>query len=132
MAANLVLVLDKAVSTEAEVTALGIRCGDIVAIEPNFMFADDELCREPVTLTTRPASPCLWPWPRLRLKKKLTPARHTWVHIAVTEETGMGAAYGLPEDIHRVYCPGYRLRRTGTVLERAQGVHLRPRRPLGL
>ena len=28
---NLVLVLDKAVSTEAEVTALGIRCGEHIS-----------------------------------------------------------------------------------------------------
>ena len=38
---NLVVTLDKNVSTEADVTALGIRCGDIVAIDPNFAFADD-------------------------------------------------------------------------------------------
>lgn len=95
---NLVLVLDKEVSTEADVTALGIRCGDIVAIEPNFMFADDGYIKSRF-LDDKACVAILMTMAKAAAEKKLTPARHTYVHIAVTEETGMGAAYGLPEDI---------------------------------
>lgn len=95
---NLVVTLDKNVSTEADVTALGIRCGDIVAIDPNFAFADDGYIKSRF-LDDKACVAVLMAMAKAAAEKQLKPARHTWVHISVTEETGMGAAYGLPEDI---------------------------------
>lgn len=95
---NLVIVLDKAVTTEAETLALGVRCGDIVALEPNFILADDGYIKSRF-LDDKACVAVLMAMAKTAAEKKLAPRRHTWVHISVTEEIGMGAAYGLPEDI---------------------------------
>lgn len=95
---NLVVVLDKKVSTEAETLALGIRCGDIIALEPNFMLADDGYIKSRF-LDDKACVALLMTLAREAAQGNLSLSRHTYVHIAVTEETGMGAAYGLPEDI---------------------------------
>ena len=91
-------VLDEDVKSREDAVALGIKNGDIVAIDPKFTltdsgyiksrFLDDKLS---VAITMALA--------RYISQKAITPKRRVWLHITVYEEIGHGGSSSVPKGI---------------------------------
>ena len=94
---NMLLYLDEDIHCAADVDALGIRCGDFIALDPCTVFTPsgyiksrflDDKASVAVLLT-------LLKW----LKEKgITLSRHVTAHFSLYEEIGHGGASGIPDD----------------------------------
>ncbi|MBQ9535325.1 MAG: M42 family metallopeptidase [Clostridia bacterium] len=98
---NTEIVLDEHVSTEEEVKALGIRCGDIVALDPQLVITPSGFVKSRF-LDDKSCVAALLAYAKMLKEEKKTPARHVYAHISVTEEVSMGANYGMPEDMEEM------------------------------
>ena len=92
------VVLDEAVSSAAEVAALGIQVGDIVCFDPRTRrtqsgylksrFLDDKL-----------SVGILLGFAKYIADHKISLPRRTWVHVTVYEEVGHGGSGSVPEGV---------------------------------
>jgi putative aminopeptidase FrvX len=98
---NLFLYLDEEVRSAEDATALGVRCGDIVALDPQTVFTesgylksrflDDNTCVA-VLLTLR----------KYIKEQNLSLSRHVTMYFSLYEEIGHGGSGGFPEDTEEV------------------------------
>lgn len=89
------VVLDEDISSEADARKLGIEVGDIVCFDPRTRrtasgylksrFLDDKL-----------SVGILIAFSKFLKDQRITPPRHTWIHITVYEEVGHGACASVP------------------------------------
>ncbi|MDR0929848.1 MAG: M20/M25/M40 family metallo-hydrolase [Oscillospiraceae bacterium] len=94
---NLYLFLDEDVRTAADAAALGIGCGDFVAVDPGTVFTDSGYIKSRFLddKASVAAILALMKW----LKDTGTaPRRHLTALFTLYEEVGHGGSVGLPED----------------------------------
>lgn len=94
---NLFLFLDEDVHSQEDVAALGIRCGDIIAIEPSTAFTPSGYIKSR-HLDDKASTAILLTFMRMLREEGITPPRHLTAHFSLYEEIGHGGACGIPED----------------------------------
>lgn len=98
---NLEVVLDEDVKTDADVRALGICAGDIVAVEPRFRVTPNGYIKSRF-LDDKASAAVLLAYAKYLRDEGKTPARNTWLNFTVYEEIGHGGAAGIPDCIREM------------------------------
>ena len=94
---KLFIYLDEDVKTRDDVEKLGIRRGDIIALDPATVFTDSGYIKSRF-LDDKACVALLLAY-LYRLKKEgITPSRKVTAHFAAYEEIGHGGCCGIPED----------------------------------
>lgn len=94
---NFYLCLDEDVRTAADVAALGIQCGDTVALDPNTVFTPSGYIKSRF-LDDKVSVAVLLTYMKALREEGITPGRHITAHFSLYEEVGHGGASGLPGD----------------------------------
>ena len=94
---NVEVVLDECVTTEEETKALGIRPGDIIALEPRFRITKSGYVKSRF-LDDKASVACLLGFAKYLKEEKIELPRRVDLLITVFEEVGHGGAFGIPED----------------------------------
>lgn len=93
---NFFLYLDEDVHTAQEVAALGIRCGDLIALEPSTVFTESGYIKSRF-LDDKASVAVLLAYMKRIKDEQVTPARHVTCYFSLYEEVGHGGA-SLPPD----------------------------------
>ena len=96
---NVCVVLDEAVKNPAEVRALGIETGDLIALEPRYVYANGYLKSHFVD--DKACAAVLFTFIRALKESGAALSRKVYAYFALYEEIGHGTAY-LPEGIRDV------------------------------
>ena len=94
---DLVLWLDENVHSKADVEALGIRPGDIVALEPNLVITDNGYIKSRF-LDDKAAVAVVLTYLYYLKEENVVPGRKFTAHFSMYEEIGHGGACGIPAD----------------------------------
>lgn len=98
---NFFLYLDEDVKSAADVAALGIGCGDFVALDPCTVFTDSGYIKSRF-LDDKASVAAMLTYMKFLRDERLTPSRHITAHFSFYEEVGHGGASGMPEDTTEV------------------------------
>lgn len=98
---NLFLYLDEDVHTDQDVAALGIRCGDIVAPEPNTVFTPSGYIKSRF-LDDKVSVAILLTLMKYSKEQQIVMPRHVTMHFSLYEEIGHGGSCGIPADTEEV------------------------------
>jgi len=94
---NMVVSIDEDVSCAADVRALGIRPGDIVAVEPDTVFTDSGYIKSRY-IDDNAAVAILLTYLKYIRDEKVIPSRKVYAFFTMFEEKGFGSTTGVPED----------------------------------
>ncbi len=94
---NLYLYLDEDVQSAEDVAALGIRCGDVLALEPNTVFTPSGYIKSRF-LDDKVSVAVLLTYMRHLKEEDIVLSRHVTVYFSLYEEVGHGGASGVPND----------------------------------
>lgn len=94
---NTVLVLDEVVHTKAQTAALGVCCGDGIAVEPQYRVTDSGFVKSRF-LDDKASCACLLQLMRDVADGKVKLARRVTLLFTEYEEIGHGGACGIPAD----------------------------------
>lgn len=94
---NFFLYLDEDVHTPQDVAALGIRCGDTVALDPDTVFTSSGYIKSRF-LDDKASVAILLAYMKAIKDEGVTLSRHITAHFSLYEEVGHGGASGLPAD----------------------------------
>ncbi len=92
------IVLDADVKSDADVRALGIETGDIVAFEPRTRISADGWIKSRF-LDDKLSVGALLGLAKYLKDKGVAPKRRVWAHITVYEEVGHGGSASVPEGV---------------------------------
>ncbi|GHU82337.1 peptidase M42 [Clostridia bacterium] len=98
---NFFLYLDEDVHSPDDVAALGVRCGDVIALDPATVFTPSGYIKSRF-LDDKTSVAILLTFMRAVREEKIALARHVTVHFSFFEEIGHGGASGIPEDTAEV------------------------------
>ncbi|MBR6006304.1 MAG: M20/M25/M40 family metallo-hydrolase, partial [Clostridia bacterium] len=96
---NVCVVLDENVKSAADTRALGIETGDMIALEPRFVysngylkshFVDDKACAAVLLAAMKELN-----------EKNITPSRKVYAYFAAYEEIGHGTVW-MPQDVRDI------------------------------
>lgn len=96
--ANMEVRIDAHTSSAGDTRALGIRVGDVVAIDPRVELSDCGFVRSR-HLDDKASVATIYGALRALAAAGLKPRQRTTIHISNYEEVGHGAAAGLPDDL---------------------------------
>ena len=94
---TMVVILDENVKTKAEVSALGIRNGDFVSVDPRCQFTKNGYLKSRF-IDDKAAMACVFTMLKYLTKNNLTPKYDTVLAFPYGEEIGFGGTY-VPEDV---------------------------------
>lgn len=94
---NLFLYLDEDVKDTQDVAALGIRCGDLIALEPCTVFTESGYIKSRF-LDDKVSVAVLLTFMKAIKDENITLPRHVTAHFSLYEEVGHGGGSGIPED----------------------------------
>jgi len=94
---NLYLFLDEDVRSAEDVAALGVRCGDLVALDPMTVFTQSGYIKSRY-LDDKASIAVLLAFMKYVKEEKAALPRHVTAHFSLYEEVGHGGGSGLPED----------------------------------
>lgn len=94
---NMEIVLDECVSSKKETEALGIRPGDVIALEPRFRITEKGFIKSRF-LDDKASLSCLLGLAKAISTGALVPARKVYLLLSMFEELGHGGACGIPAD----------------------------------
>lgn len=95
---NMEVRIDADTTSEKETEALGIRVGDIIAVDPRVEVSDTGFIRSR-HLDDKASIACLYGAMLALTKAGLQPAQDSYFHISNYEEVGHGAATGFPTNL---------------------------------
>ena len=93
---NVVVVLDEDVKTDKETAALGVQVGDMIAIEPRFMYSNGYIKAR--FIDDKAQAAILIEMMKAIKDKKLNLRRKVYLYFAMYEEIGHGTSW-LPSDV---------------------------------
>ena len=97
---NMYIRLDEPVVCKADVEALGIRCGDIICIDPKTEVTESGFLKSRF-IDDKGGSACMLTLASILSGKKLTPKYNTLLFFSIYEEVGHGASY-VPAEVSEV------------------------------
>ena len=95
---NIEVVLDEDVRSADDVAKLGIRAGDIVAVEPRLTITSKGYIKSRF-LDDKASAAILLAFAKMIADENIALKRSVWVSFTVYEEVGHGACHGIPEGI---------------------------------
>ena len=95
---NMEVVLDEDVRSAEDVAKLGIRAGDIVAVEPRLTITSKGYIKSRF-LDDKASAAVLLALAKMIADENIQLKRSIWISFTVYEEVGHGAAHGIPEGI---------------------------------
>ncbi len=94
---NLFLFLDEEVHSAEDVAKLGIRCGDVLALEPNTVFTPSGYIKSRF-LDDKVSVAVLLTYMKYLKEEGVALSRHVTVYFSLYEEVGHGGSCGMPND----------------------------------
>ena len=95
---NMEVVLDEDVRSAEDVAKLGIRAGDIVAVEPRLTVTSKGYIKSRF-LDDKASAAVLLALAKMIADENITLKRSIWISFTVYEEVGHGACHGIPDGI---------------------------------
>ncbi|MGM9654956.1 MAG: M42 family metallopeptidase [Butyricicoccaceae bacterium] len=95
---NMEVVLDEDVKCPEDVAKLGIRPGDIVAVEPRFTITSKGYIKSRF-LDDKASAAVLLAFAKMVRDENIALKRSVWISFTVYEEVGHGACHGIPDGI---------------------------------
>ena len=95
---NMEVVLDEDVRSADDVAKLGIRAGDIVAVEPRLTITSKGYIKSRF-LDDKASAAVLLALAKMIADENITLNRSIWISFTVYEEVGHGACHGIPDGI---------------------------------
>ena len=95
---NMEVVLDEDVRSADDVAKLGIRAGDIVAVEPRLTITSKGYIKSRF-LDDKASAAVLLALAKMIADENITLKRSIWISFTVYEEVGHGACHGIPDGI---------------------------------